>query len=221
MRESRLWCAGYVVKSVNLIRARSLNHSRFQNHLAALDDAEFDDVLFYNSVRWLSRGAFLEIFAALLPHIVSFLKEIDHPVAHLQDDNFRVRLCVLTDLFGHLNKLNLLLQGRHKLLCDLYEAAKFMQKAAIFCTSSSPENSVAKTMNVSQTPSGYLVMCLTAWRPHSADDSLASLLSTMFTASLQALLLRSQLFAKHCRKRLQSTKQRCRTISSISRWSQD
>ena len=62
-----------IVESVNLIRTRSLNHRRFQNHLAALDDAEFGDVLFYNSVRWLSRGAFLERFAALLPHIVSFL----------------------------------------------------------------------------------------------------------------------------------------------------
>ena len=109
------------------------------------------------------------------------------------------------------------------MLCNLYEAAKgFDDKVTLFkmfCTSSSPENSVANTMNVSQTPSGYLVMCLTAWRPHSVDDSLTSLLSTTFAASLQALLLRSQLFAKHCR--LQSTKQRCRTISSISRWWQD
>ena len=214
-----------VVESVNLIRARSLNHRRFQNHLAALDDAEFGDVLFYNSVRWLSRGAFLERFAALLPHMVSFLKEIDHPVSHLEDDKFRVRLCALTDIFGHLNKLDLLLQGRHKLLCNLYEAVKgFEDKVTLFkvhaeggnfCTSSSPENSVAKTMNVSQTPSGYLVMFLTAWRPHSADDLLTSLLSMTSAASLHALLLRSQLFAKHCRKRLQSTKQRCRTISLI------
>ena len=88
-----------VVESVNLIRARSLNHRRFQNHLAALDDAEFGDVLFYNRVRWLSRGAFLERFDALLPHIVSVLKEIGHPVAHLEDVKFRVRLCVLTDIF--------------------------------------------------------------------------------------------------------------------------
>ena len=122
-----------VVESVNLIRARSLNYRRFQNHSAALDDAEFGDVLFYNSVRWLSRGAFLERFAALLPHIVSFLKEFDHPVAHLEDDKFRVRLCDLTDIFGHLNKLNLLLQGRHKLLCNLYEAVKgFEDKVTLF-----------------------------------------------------------------------------------------
>ena len=44
----------HVVESVNLIRARSLNHRKFQNHLAALDAAEIGDVLFYNSVRWLS-----------------------------------------------------------------------------------------------------------------------------------------------------------------------
>ena len=112
VRESRLWSAGY---DENCCREREPYPHTFSqpqevpNHLAALDDAEFGDVLVYNSVRWLSRGAFLERFAALLPHIVSFLKEIYHPVAHLEDDKFRVRLCVLTDIFGHLNKLNLLL----------------------------------------------------------------------------------------------------------------
>ena len=101
--------------------------------MAALDDAEFGDVLFYNNVRWLSRGAFLERFAALLSHIVSYLKEIDQAVVYLEDDKFRVRLCVLTDIFGHLNKLNLLLQGRHKLLCNLYEAVKgFEDKVTLF-----------------------------------------------------------------------------------------
>ena len=216
-----------IVESVNLIRARSLNHRRFHNHSAALDDAEFGDVLF--SVRWLSRGAFLERFAALLPHIVSILKEIDHPVTHLEDDKFRMRLCVLTNIFGHLN--NLLLQGRHKLLCNLYETVMgFEDKVTLFKVHAEGGNFLhfkftrefcAKTINVSQTPSGYLLMCLTAWRPHSADDSLIYLLSKTFAASLQALLLRSQLFAKHCSKRLQSTKQRCRTISSISRWCQE
>ena len=36
-------------------------------------------------------------------------------------------------------------------------------------------------------------------------DSLTSLQSTTFAASLQALVRRSQLFAQRCRKRLQST----------------
>ena len=99
-----------VVEIVNLIRARALNHQRFQNHLVTFD-AEYGDVLFYNSVRWLSRGAVLERFVALLPHIISFLEEIGRPVVKL-DTQFQIRLCVLAEIFGHLNKLNMLLQGR-------------------------------------------------------------------------------------------------------------
>ena len=136
VRESRLWSARY---GENCCREREPYPRTFSQpqevpkHLAALDDAEFGDVLFYNSGRWPSRRAFLEIFAALLPHIVSFLKEIGHPVAHLEYVKFRVRLCVLTDIFGHLNKVNLLLQGRHKLLCNLHEAAKgFEDKVTLF-----------------------------------------------------------------------------------------
>ena len=155
--------------------------------------------------------------------------EICRPVARLENDKFRMRLCVLTDIFGHLNKLNLLLQGRAKLLCNLYEAVKgfevkvalFMRKTAIFCTSTSQENSVEKTQNVAQTQHLYLPMCLPAWRLHSMGDSLTSLQSTTFAVSLQALSQRSQLFAQSCRKRLPSTRQKCRTISSTSRWCQD
>ena len=82
-----------VVEIVNLIRARALNHRRFQNQLVTFD-AEYGDVLFYNSVRWLSRGAVLWRFVALLPHIISFLEEIGRPVAKL-DTQFQIRLCLL------------------------------------------------------------------------------------------------------------------------------
>ena len=111
-----------VVEIVNLIRARALNHRRLQNHMATFH-AEYGDVLFYNSVRWLSRGAVLERFVALLPHIISFLEEIGRPVAKL-DSQSQIRLCILTYIFGHLNNQNILLQGRQKLLCNLYEAVK-------------------------------------------------------------------------------------------------
>ena len=98
-----------VVEIVNLIHAHALNHRRFQNHLATFE-AEYGDVLFYNSVRWPSRGAVLERCVALLPRIVSFLEEIGRSVAKL-DTQFQIRLCILADIFGHLNKLNMLLQG--------------------------------------------------------------------------------------------------------------
>ena len=71
----------------------------------------------------------MERFVALLPHIISFLEEIDRPVAKL-DTQFQIRLCVLADIFGHLDKLNMLLQ---KLLCNMYEAVKgFDGKLSLF-----------------------------------------------------------------------------------------
>ena len=51
----------------------------------------------------------------------SFLEGIRRPIAKL-DTQFQIRLCVLADIFGNLNKLNVLLQGRKKLLYNLYEA---------------------------------------------------------------------------------------------------
>ena len=94
-----------VVGIVNRIRGRAFNHRQFHNHLVAFD-AEYGNVLFYNSFRWLSHGAVLEKFVALFLHIVSFLEEI----AKL-NTQFKIRLCVLADIFGHLNRLNMLLQG--------------------------------------------------------------------------------------------------------------
>ena len=66
-------------------------------------------------------GAVLERFVTLFPHTTCFLEEIYHPVAKL-DTRLKIRLSVLADIFRHLNKLNLLLQGQQKLLCNLYEA---------------------------------------------------------------------------------------------------
>ena len=76
--------------------------------------------------------AVLERFVALLPRIISFLEEIYCSVANL-DTQFQIRLCVLADIFGHLHQLNMLLQRRQKLLCNLYEAVKgFDGKLSLF-----------------------------------------------------------------------------------------
>ena len=49
-----------VVKTVNFIRSRALNHRQFQQLLQEMD-SEYD-LLFFSEVRWLSRGATLEPF---------------------------------------------------------------------------------------------------------------------------------------------------------------
>ena len=123
---------------------------------------------FARILHWLSHGAVLKRFVALLPHIISFLEEIGRPVTKL-DTQFQIRLCFLADIFRHLNKLNMLLQGRQNLLCILYEAvngfdgffvfSKFMQRAATFCISGSREKSAAKPRHARKTPSGCLSVC--------------------------------------------------------------
>ena len=44
-----------VVKTINFVRPRGLNHRLFQELLYDLD-SEFGDVVYYSEVRWLSRG---------------------------------------------------------------------------------------------------------------------------------------------------------------------
>ena len=50
-----------VVQCVNYIRARGLNHRQFKAFLDGLD-SEYSDVVYFSSVRWLSRAATLKRF---------------------------------------------------------------------------------------------------------------------------------------------------------------
>ena len=50
-----------VVKTVNFIRARGLNHRQFRKLLDEMD-SQYGDILYYTEVRWLSRGAMFDAF---------------------------------------------------------------------------------------------------------------------------------------------------------------
>lgn len=62
-----------VVKTINLIRSRALNHREFRAFLSDID-AEYGDVLYHSNVRWLSRGSVLQRFYSLRSKIDQFLK---------------------------------------------------------------------------------------------------------------------------------------------------
>lgn len=61
-----------VVKLVNSIRAKALQHRLFKALLDELD-AAYGDLLLHADVRWLSRGKVLQRFVDLLPEIKTFL----------------------------------------------------------------------------------------------------------------------------------------------------
>lgn len=47
-----------VIKTVNFIKSKGLNHRDFQTFLEQME-SEYGDVLYYSKVRWLSSGKML------------------------------------------------------------------------------------------------------------------------------------------------------------------
>lgn len=61
-----------VTKVINSIRAASMQHRLFKLLLQE-DSSEYEDLITYTAVRWLSRGKVLERFLNLLPQVKEFL----------------------------------------------------------------------------------------------------------------------------------------------------
>jgi len=107
------------IKIINSIRAKALQRRLFQSLLESVD-AQYGDLLLHNAVRWLSKGAILERFRKLLPHIKDFVVERNDPYAELlQDKIWLQKLAFLTDITSKLNELNLALQGKNKTIADM------------------------------------------------------------------------------------------------------
>ncbi|KAG0723767.1 General transcription factor II-I repeat domain-containing protein 2 [Chionoecetes opilio] len=109
-----------VVKVVNSILSRSLNHRQFQ----ALTDevnTHYGDLLYFCEVRWLSHGAMLSRVCDLQQEIATFLRQKNLPGAdHFSNPQWLARLAQLTDITTHLNDLNVKLQGKNILVTDMY-----------------------------------------------------------------------------------------------------
>ena len=63
-----------LVKAVNFIRSRGLNHREFKAFLDEVGSG-YEDVVYFSKVRWLSKAATLKRFQLLLPEIKVFLEE--------------------------------------------------------------------------------------------------------------------------------------------------
>uniref|UniRef100_A0A3B3Q8E9 HAT C-terminal dimerisation domain-containing protein n=1 Tax=Paramormyrops kingsleyae TaxID=1676925 RepID=A0A3B3Q8E9_9TELE len=116
-----------VMKVINFVRGTSsTQHRLFRQLVAESADATHDDLLLHNDVRWLSKGKALDRFCALLNEIKAFLgmsknkAAADHLIL-LEDEKFMSNVAFLSDIFGHLNLLNLQLQGRDKTIVDMVE----------------------------------------------------------------------------------------------------
>ncbi|XP_055490979.1 general transcription factor II-I repeat domain-containing protein 2A-like [Leucoraja erinacea] len=107
-----------VVRAVNLLLSRGLNHRQFQQ-LFSEAEAQYGDLLYFCDVRLLSRGAMLEKVYALREEIATFLEGKNVSASEFRDPKWLSSLAFLVDLTAHLNNLNSQLQGRNQLVHDM------------------------------------------------------------------------------------------------------
>ena len=106
------------VKVMVFILSPAKNH-RFFRRLAKEMEARHVELLFYTKVRWLSRGNCLSWLCKLKNEVKIFFRENKNNL-HVQfhNEEFVVMFAYLADAFGHLNHMNLSLQGRDVTVSD-------------------------------------------------------------------------------------------------------
>ncbi|XP_067435744.1 general transcription factor II-I repeat domain-containing protein 2A-like [Thunnus thynnus] len=123
-----------VVKLVNFIRARGLQHRQFITFLEETD-ADHQDLLYHSNVLWLSLGKVCQRVWELKQDIVSFLelleKASDFP--ELSDTDWLCDLAFAVDILTRMNELNVKLQGKDQFVHEMYiNVRAFKTKLALF-----------------------------------------------------------------------------------------
>ena len=120
-----------VMRLVNFLRASSaLQHRLLRSFLTEVN-AELDDLLLHNNVRWLSKGKVLECFWTLRKELETFL--LDQKSAKAKQfvefmQNEEKIVAFLSDITSHLNDLNMKLQGKNNTVCNFMSAVRAFQK---------------------------------------------------------------------------------------------
>nr|XP_023956744.1 general transcription factor II-I repeat domain-containing protein 2A-like [Chrysemys picta bellii] len=120
-----------VVKIVNYIRARGLNHRQVISFLEDTD-TKHQDLLYLTNVCWLSLG---KIVWELRDEICTFLEmqEKENDFLELKNSNWVCDLTFVVDILAHLNELNVKLQGKNVFVHELYSnVTAFKVKLVLF-----------------------------------------------------------------------------------------
>lgn len=122
------------IKVVNVIKSSALNTRLFKK-LCTEMDSDHEALLFHTEVRWLSKGNMLGRLYELREEVEIFLvdKKMNDLLEKFSDPTSQMNLAYLVDIFTHLNKLNLQLQGSgNKQLEDVANIFIFEDKLRAF-----------------------------------------------------------------------------------------
>ena len=106
-----------VVKAVNFIRARGLNHHQFDNLLN--DEGVSNGLPYHTEVRWLSCGIELKRLFLAVRGILNFRNIKGQPFVQLQIPELVQDLVFVVDIANHLLNLNGMLQDHNKVVTVL------------------------------------------------------------------------------------------------------
>lgn len=122
-----------VIKTVNFIRSRALNHRLFKT-LCQEMNAEHEVLLYHTEVRWLSRGQVLKRIFTLKTEVSLFLEEKDNSLfEYFKKKDFICKLAYLADIFNHMNDICLSIQGPDTTIMDATEKLQaFLLKMSLW-----------------------------------------------------------------------------------------
>lgn len=116
------------VKGVNFIKAQPM-HSRLFHVLCDEMGSGHVQLLLHTEVRWLSRGKVLLRLFKLHGEVQMFLKDKFFPLSDVfKDTVWLSQLAYLSDIFSHLNELNMGLQGLSINVFDVQDKINAMLK---------------------------------------------------------------------------------------------
>ncbi|XP_039632273.1 SCAN domain-containing protein 3-like [Polypterus senegalus] len=127
-----------MMKMIHFLRASSSFQHRMLREFLREVDANADELLLHNNVRWLSKGRVLARFWSIRREVASFLAELRSQKASqfsffLENEKQMDNVAFLVDITSHLNELNLRLQGKNNVICELMTAVRsFQRKLEVF-----------------------------------------------------------------------------------------
>ncbi|KFM77863.1 SCAN domain-containing protein 3, partial [Stegodyphus mimosarum] len=110
-----------IVAVVNFIKSRALN-CRIFRELCFEFGAEYEHLLYYSEVRWLSRGKVVQRVLSLRTEVEFFFREKKHPLASkFSELKWITQVAYLSDILFEINNLNTSMQGRNHTIIELTE----------------------------------------------------------------------------------------------------
>ena len=102
-------------------------------------DSEFTDISYHTEVHWLSRGKVLNRVFERHKEICQVMDSKGKDSNVLRDEKQKCELAFLTDITTHVNVLYRQLQGRDRMITDMYDAMKAFQEKLLLWETQMPQ----------------------------------------------------------------------------------